>query len=400
MDVLFAGMVSMEDFGAQSIYADLLREFASRGHRVAAMAPRERRGGLPTELSREGGVDLLKVAVGNVTKVGLVEKGLSTLAIGGQYWSAYKKHLDGRGFDLVVYATPPTTLNGFVTRVKGATGARAYLLLKDIFPQNSLDLGMLSEHGLKGAMYRYFKKSERKTYEAADWIGCMSPANREYLLAHEPWLDPARVEVAPNSLSPRPVPEVDAAEVRGRYGIPPDVPALVYGGSLGAPQDPLFITECLAANEAFPVGHMVVAGAGTGRPEIERWFEAARPSRATLLPMLPRAEFDGLVAACDAGLVFLDRRFTIPNFPSRLLSYMQAAKPVVCSVDAATDVGRIAEASGFGACCPSGDARAFLAACWRVLDEDPRAMGERARRYFEENYTADRTYETIMRHFG
>lgn len=399
MDVLFASMVSMEDFGAQSIYADLLREFASRGHRVAVMAPRERRGGLPTELSREGGVDLLRVAVGNVTKVGLVEKGLSTLAIGGQYWSAYKKHLGGRGFDLVVYATPPTTLNGFVARVKGATGARAYLLLKDIFPQNSLDLGMLSEHGLKGAMYRYFKRSERKTYEAADWIGCMSSANREYLLAHEPWIDRGRVEVAPNSLSPRPVPEVDAAEVRGRYGIPADVPALVYGGSLGAPQDPAFITECLAANEAAPVGHMVVAGAGTGRPEIERWFDSARPSHATLLPMLPRVEFDGLVAACDAGLVFLDRRFTIPNFPSRLLSYMQAAKPVVCSVDAATDVGRIAEAAGFGACSPSGDVRAFLAACRRVLDGDPRAMGERARRYFEENYTADRTYETIMRHF-
>ena len=218
MEVLFASMVSMEDFGAQSIYADLLREFASRGHQVAAMAPRERRGGLPTELSREGGVDLLRVAVGNVTKVGLVEKGLSTLAIGGQYRAAYKKHLGGGRFDLAVYATPPTTLNGFVARVKGATGARAYLLLKDIFPQNSFDLGMLSEHGLKGAMYRYFKKSERKTYEAADWVGCMSPANREYLLAHEPWLDPSRVEVAPNSLSPRPVPEVDSAEVKGRYG--------------------------------------------------------------------------------------------------------------------------------------------------------------------------------------
>ena len=399
MDVLFASMVSMEDFGAQSIYADLLREFASRGHRVAAMAPRERRSGLPTELSREGGIDLLRVAVGNVTKVRLVEKGLSTLAMGGRYWSAYKKYLGSRRFDLVVYATPPTTLNGFIARVKRATGGRAYLLLKDVFPQNSLDLGMLSKRGARAPLYAYFKRGERKTYEAADWVGCMSPANREYLLAHEPWLDPSRVEVAPNSLTPAPVPEVDAAEVRARHGIPVDVPALVYGGSLGAPQDPTFITECLAANEGSPAGHMVIAGAGTGRPEIERWFEAACPSHATLLPMLPREEFDGLVAACDVGLVFLDRRFTIPNFPSRLLSYMQAAKPVVCSVDAATDVGRIAEAVGFGACCPSGDARAFLAACRRVLGGDPRAMGERARGYFEENYTADRTYETIMGHF-
>lgn len=399
MNVLFVSMAQLEDLGEPGIYSDLLREFAARGHRVRAVSPRERRTALPTELSESHGIGVLKVAVGNLTKSSLPEKGVATLRLNSQLSAAYRRHWQGEPVDLIIYATPPTTVHGFVSEVKKTTGARAYLLLKDIFPQNSLDLGMLSEHGLKGAMYRYFKKSERKTYEAADWIGCMSPANREYLLACEPWLDPSRVEVAPNSLSPLPVPEVDAAEVRGRYGIPADVPALVYGGSLGAPQAPSFITECLAANEAAPVGHVVVAGSGAARAEIERWFGSARPSHATLLPMLPREEFDGLVAACDVGLVFLDRRFTIPNFPSRLLSYIQAAKPVVCSVDAATDVGRIAEAAGFGACCPSGDARAFLAACRRVLDGDPRAMGGRARRYFEENYTADKTYETIMRHF-
>ena len=36
---------------------------------------------------------------------------------------------------------------------------------------------------------------------------------------------------------------------------------------------------------------------------------------------------------CDSELIFLDYRFTIPNFPSRLLSYMQAKLPVLACTD-------------------------------------------------------------------
>ena len=89
-------------------------------------------------------------------------------------------------FDLVLYSTPPITLQKAVSYVKNRDGAATYLLLKDIFPQNALDLGMLKKTGVKGLFYRYFKNKEIKLYVVSDYIGCMSEANVEFLLKHNP----------------------------------------------------------------------------------------------------------------------------------------------------------------------------------------------------------------------
>ena len=54
---------------------------------------------------------------------------------------------------------------------------------------------------------------------------------------------------------------------------------------------------------------------------------------------LPKADYETIVASCDVGMIFLDHRFTIPNFPSRMLSYMKAKIPILAVTDPNTDVG-------------------------------------------------------------
>lgn len=57
-------------------------------------------------------------------------------------------------------------------------------------------------------------------------------------------------------------------------------------------------------------------------------------------------DYDILVAACDVGMIFLDYRFSIPNFPSRLLSYVYAKLPVLACVEESADIGDIIEQAG------------------------------------------------------
>lgn len=400
MRILFVCMVSMESLDGYGIYSDLLRELASRGNDVCAMVPREKRSGLPTELSDSCGVRLLKVAVGNVTKSGLLEKGIATLGIGGRYWSAFRRYFGEDRFDLIVYTTPPTTLCDFIRKVKKHTGAKTYLLLKDIFPQNSLDLGMLKDFGPMGLVYHYFKLTEKASYELADYIGCMSEANKEYLLTHEPWIDSSAVEVNPNSIAILPQVSGDALALRMKLGLPLNEMVFVYGGSLGRPQDIGFLIECLKANEATPVGYFAIAGAGTERARLEAYFKEARPAHACLYPMLPVKEFDNLVSSADVCLLLLDHRFTIPNFPSRLLSYLKAAKPVIAAVDSATDVGSVAEANGFGFQCSSTNPEGFLRVCARFTPESAASMGKMGREFLEENYDVKKSCDLIERHFN
>ena len=101
-------------------------------------------------------------------------------------------------FDLITYSTPPITLTNVVKYLKKKNPkAVSYLQLKDIFPQNAVDIGMFGE---KSVFNWYFRRKEKALYKASDFIGCMSPANVEYVLEHNPEVAPEKVEIAPNTI--------------------------------------------------------------------------------------------------------------------------------------------------------------------------------------------------------
>lgn len=118
----------------------------------------------------------------------------------------------------------------------------------------------------------------------------------------------------------------------------------------------------------------------------------------TVMEGLPKAEYDELVRACDVGLIFLDHRFTIPNFPSRLLSYLENRMPVLCATDPNTDMGRIAEENGFGYWCESNSVEAFTAILDRMIAADRQAMGEKGYEFLKANYMVENTYNVITSH--
>ena len=107
-----------------------------------------------------------------------------------------------------------------------------------------------------------------------------------------------------------------------------------------------------------------------------------------------------MVAACDVGLIFLDHRFTIPNFPSRLLSYMQAKLSVLACTDPNTDIGQVITAGGFGWWCESNSTDAFVECVNKACEADLTPMGENGYAYLEEHYSVAKSSELILSTFG
>lgn len=120
-------------------------------------------------------------------------------------------------------------------------------MLKDIFPQNAVDMQILSKTGIKGVMYRYFRRKEATLYKLSDRIGCMSQANVDYVIRNNPEIDVKRVEICPNSIEIQNVQitENERVELRRKYHIPLNKTIFVYGGNLGKPQGISFLIECL-----------------------------------------------------------------------------------------------------------------------------------------------------------
>ena len=395
-------MLDFESLRERNIYTDLLREFVRRGHEVYAVSPAERRRKIATHLNKEDHAQILRLRIGNTQKTNIIEKGVSTVMIEPTFKRAIGKYFPDVKFDLVLYSTPPITLVSAVDHVRKRDGAKTYLLLKDIFPQNAVDIGMMSTSGPKALLYRHFRKEEKKLYAVSDRIGCMSRANVEYIRKHDPEVDPSKVEVCPNSVEvvDKSVDALLRKQIRAKYGIPEDKKVFVYGGNLGKPQGIPFLIECLKKCADMEEAFFLIVGDGTEYGVLEEYASSSGQKNLKLMKRLPKEDYDTMVGACDVGLIFLDHRFTIPNFPSRLLAYMQAKLPVLAVTDPNTDIGGVITEGGFGWSCESNDADNVRNTVERILEADLGILGERAFEVLNEEFTTARSYEIIMRSFA
>lgn len=403
MNVLFMTIGRLENIEDHAIYCDLLRCLRDYGHNVYTISPYEKRTNKKTEYSLNNGVRMLHIETGNVTKSkSIIEKGLATLSIETIFINGIKKYYSDVHFDLILYSTPPITFYKAIQYIKKRDGARSYLLLKDIFPQNAVDIGMMRKSGLKGIIYNYFRKKEKKLYAISDRIGCMSQANVDYVLKHNPEIDPKKVEICPNSIEVQDmtVTSEERAELRKKYGIPQDKKVFVYGGNLGRPQGIPFLIECLKSEMKNEDAYFLIVGDGTEFGKLKAFFDESKPNNMKLMSRLPKEDYDRMVAACDVGMIFLDHRFTIPNFPSRLLAYMQAGLPVLAATDPNTDVGKVITEGGFGWWCESNDVSAFNDAVQTALNADFAEMKEKEIAYLCDNYTVETAYNTVMKHIN
>ncbi|MEG0808398.1 MAG: glycosyltransferase family 4 protein [Alistipes sp.] len=397
--MLFVTLSKIDSLQTKGIYTDLLRQFAAEGHQVYVATPIERRFGEPTKYLICEDVKLLKISTLNITKTNVFEKGIGTLLLEYQFNRAIKKHLGEVAFDLVLYSTPPITLTAVIKGIKRRCNAISYLMLKDIFPQNAVDMGMFSRRSL---FYKFFRHKEQMLYKTADFIGCMSPANCAYILSHNPTLPPQKVELCPNSLQITACESVDKLDVRQRYGLPIDKRIFIYGGNLGKPQGIDFLLRVLESNRHNGDVYFVVIGSGTEYHKIQTWYQQQHPQNVKLFESLPTVEYDRLVQSCDVGMIFLDARFTIPNYPSRLLSYIGHAMPVILATDSNTDVGTIATANGYGLWSLHGDLNSFnenLHLLISMSKDQLETMGNQGYRYFCAHYDVKQAYRTIVSHF-
>ena len=165
---------------------------------------------------------------------------------------------------------------------------------------------------------------------------------------------------------------------------------------MGKPQDIPFIIRCLRLVSNQKDKFFVLCGDGSEYNTLKAYIETEKPSNVLLIRSLPKIEYDELLLGCDVGLIFLDHRFTIPNFPSRMLSYMEYAMPVLACTDIHTDLGRVITNGGFGWWCEGNDPRNFEKAVIKILASNSiMEKGMTGRAYLEEHFSASMQCNTV-----
>lgn len=400
MNVVFLTLSAIEDLSQSGIYTDLLRKFIKEGHNVYVISPVPRGVKLDKYCYTDSlGATIIRVKTLKNTKCSIIEKGFSMLTISWLIKRAIGRYIPNMSVDLIIYSTPPITFTGIVKYLKKEfPKAKSYLLLKDIVPDAVVDLQVFSK---KSLLYKYYRSIEKELYKNSDYIGCMSPANVKYCIKHNSYISSDRIELAPNSIELKEFEPSSYDEIRNKNDLPLDKPIFIYGGNLGKPQAMDFIMKVLEYNKSRNDCFFLIVGDGTEFQKLNSWFIYNKPSNAKLLKNLPIVDYDNLLKVSDVGLIFLDHRYTIPNYPSRLLSYLLYKKPIIAATDVNTDLGSIAETNGYGFSCDSIDPANFTA-CVNTFVENPslvKSMGENGYKYLCDNYLVENTYNAIIKHF-
>ncbi len=406
------------------IYPDLINALKERGHEITVCFA-DSPGNIDHTLCEEvNGIKLLRVLVGENFNVGLIKKGINTLKMEPLLKAAIKKYLKNEEFDLCLYATPPVTFAGVIAYCKKKYKLKTFLMLKDIFPQNAVDIGLFKEGSL---IHRYFRKKEEKLYLLSDKIGCMSKGNLEYIKKHDPFVDEDKLMVFPNTIRVRNQEaghkesdpdtkrniEIRASEDIRDYEEPGTSKdfggkergkkvSFIFGGNLGKPQGLDFLLEAISderLTKRDDIEFMII-GKGSESKRVEE--RAAELPNLVYRSHLPVHEYNEVMKACDVGIISLDVRFTIPNYPSRVLGYMEMKKPVLACTDRNTDMRELVESEGaFGLWCASDDKESFVKNVLKLADDEKLRieMGERGYRYLCGNFTVERSVRAIEEAF-
>lgn len=397
MNILFIS-IAWPAPGNHNLYSDLMEEFVSHGHLVHVATTHRGDQERSQNLTEENRLTVLRIPSGKIMKTSRIRKAGNLLTLGGKLRKAIRSQFGNEHYDLIIAHTPSITLSVLYRKMKRAYEAPLYLLLKDIWPQGSVDHRVFRKYSLP---WLFFRIHEKRIYRVADYIGTMSPKGAEYLRAKNPFLSEQKVEVCPNSIRPVKEGSVEPGEkIRDKYDIPRDACIFIFSGNLGIGHGLHFLVQAIRALSDYPKAYFVIGGAGTHFNYLKRQLAESSTGNVLLYDWLPRKDFEDILATSDVGLILL-YRYTSPQFPSRLLSYLEYSKAVLCAVNNETDIGSIVIQEGCGLSVTHGDLEAFVEAV-KSLSEHPdvrKKMGASGRRLLMSRYTVEHSYHIIMNHF-
>ena len=396
MNILFL-MITFPDMRKNSnLYTDLVEEFNNNGHNVFVTTLLERKNNKNTFTEKINGITILRVKCGDMFNVNLVRKGITTISLPYKFKQAINKYFNHTKFDLVIYPTPPITFAPVVKYIKKRDECKSYLILRDIFPQNARDLGLMNNN----LLFNYFRKKEQQLYDLSDYIGCMSQGNIKYVIEHNN-IDEGKLEILYNWKKIGYDTKNDAVDYKKKYGLENKF-VTIFGGNIGLPQELEFLLELAREYKNRDDIVFLIFGEGTEKEKMINIIKDEKLYHVVIKNNIRRDDYQNLIKQCDIGLINLSRKFTIPNIPSKTTDYFKAGIPILASTDRNTDYkDLLIKKAKAGLWSETGDLEGYKSNFEKLFNDKKlrKKLGKNGRKFLEENLSVERTYQIISKHF-
>jgi glycosyltransferase involved in cell wall biosynthesis len=302
---------------------DLSREFVRQGHTLTVILPSSG-SSMPWLIEDFNGVQVLRLRAPKTKDINYVHRTINEFLMPFAMLNNFRKSpFAKQRWDGVVWYSPSIFLGPIVSSLKKINKCKAYLIIRDIFPEWAVDMGLMSQ----GLAYRFFKIIANYQYSVADVIGIQAQGNQIYFRDRKD----CEIEVLQNWLT-------DAQNVGCSISLANTVLAgrkiFVYAGNMGVAQGVgvfLELAERLCTRK--DIGFVFV-GRGSYAHYLREDAQARGLDNIIFFDEIDPTEIPGLYAQCHIGIVALDPRHKTHNIPGKFLSYMQAGLPVLASINA------------------------------------------------------------------
>jgi len=228
----------------------------------------------------------------------------------------------------------------------------------------------------------------------------MSYGNIKYVLKHNN-IDKNKLEILLNWGKITYDNELLSINYRKKYKLGNKFVA-VFGGNIGLPQELEFLLELAKEYKERDDIVFLIVGKGAEKQRIINIIKSEKLSNVIIKDMMQRDEYNSLLKQCNIGLINLNRKFTIPNIPSKTVAYFKAAIPILASTDKNTDYKNLLlKKARAGLWSETGDLKTYKNNFEKLFkDKELREeLGNNGRKYFENNLSVEKAYQIIINHF-
>ncbi len=296
--------------------------------------------------------------------------------------------------DVLVVVSPPLLLGAaawLLTRLWG--GAIPYVFhVQDLQPDAAVGLGMLRPSLLTCALYALESFAYR---HAARVSGISAGMLRAFA---EKGVPAGKRVLFPNGVAPLDPAVMPArGSWRERHGFGTRDFLAVYSGNLGVKQG-LDVLLAAASKVTHPEVQIVLCGGGAQREALAAWIEANRPPNLYLLPLQDDATYREMMVDTDLCLITQQAGTGQFFFPSKLLSALAFARPVLAVADVDSELSHAITESGCGFVAAPGDSDALAAALnfLATLPEEELASAGESGREFSRRFDREKVQADFL----
>ena len=302
--------------------------------------------------------------------------------------------------DLIISATTPLDAQAAALDAARKIGARFVFWLQDI-QGIAIERLLGARLGLLGRLIgKYYTAMEQRLLRSSDAVVAISEDFRRVL---RDWnVEDGAIWTIPNWASPDEVPERPKINPWSQaHGVATTF-CFVCSGTLGMKHDPGLLLQLARRYRNDEEACVIVISEGAAAEWLATKARELDLDNLLILPFEPYAALPDVLASADVLVAILEQEAGVFSVPSKVLSYLCAARPILLAVPQDNLAARTVIQAGAGVVVRPGDTQALLQEA-EALRRDPvrrSRMSQAAREYAVRNFDLDRIadrFEEVIR---